>query len=423
MPGEPARVYASAASDPAAPGLKGRLRRAERARTYRALALVLPLALFLGLTFFAPIGQMLWRGIHDPELATTLPSTAAALRNWDGIGAPPATVAAALVGELPRAFADRTLAGVAQRLNHDISGFRSLILSTGRRLSQDRGADTADPAARLAAIDPRWTEADYWAALRRASFSVTDFYLLAALDLRRDGADRVVAVPPEEAIFVTVLGRTLTIAAVVTLLCLVLGYPLAYLVATAPAGTSNLLMILILLPFWTSLLVRTSAWVVLLQNAGVLNGLLLAAGVIDQPAQMIFNRFGVYVAMTHVLLPFMILPLYSVMQTINPATMRAAASLGAPPATAFLRIYLPQSLPGIGAGGLLVFILAIGYYITPALVGGANDQMVSYFIAFYTTRTVNWGLAAALATLLLAATAVLYAVYVRIAGSAGVRLG
>jgi putative spermidine/putrescine transport system permease protein len=182
-------------------------------------------------------------------------------------------------------------------------------------------------------------------------------------------------------------------------------------------------MILILLPFWTSLLVRTSAWVVLLQNEGIVNGLLLASGVVDQPVQMIFNRFGVYVAMSHVLLPFMILPLYSVMKTINPATMRAASSLGAPPLTAFLRVYLPQSLPGIGAGGLLVFILAIGYYITPALVGGADDQMVSYFIAFYTNRTVNWGLAGALATLLLAATAALYAVYVRIAGASGVRMG
>ncbi len=412
------------------PGLKARLRRAERARMLRALALVLPLALFLLLVFFAPIGDMLFRSVRDPELALTLPATASALREWDGIGAPPALVTAALVRELPQAFIDRRLAGAAQRLNHDISGFRSLILSTGRQLA----AEPEDPAAgsvagpttaasRLAAMDDRWADPAYWAALRRASFSLTDFYLLSALDLRRDAADRITPVPPDEAIFVTILGRTLKIAAMVTLLCLALGYPLAYVIATAPAGTSNLLMILVLLPFWTSLLVRTSAWVVLLQNEGVINGLLLAAGLVDKPVQMIFNRFGVYVAMTHVLLPFMILPLYSVMRTINPATMRAAASLGAPPPTAFLRVYLPQSLPGIGAGGLLVFILAIGYYITPALVGGANDQMVSYFIAFYTTRTVNWGLAAALATLLLTATGVLYAVYVRIAGTAGVRLG
>ena len=263
----------------------------------------------------------------------------------------------------------------------------------------------------------------HWAALRRAAFTITDFYLLSALDLRRNEHGWVTGVPAEEAVFVAILGRTLKIAGAVTLICLALGYPLAYVVATAQARTGNLLMILILLPFWTSLLVRTSAWVVLLQNEGIVNGLLLGSGVVDQPVQMIFNRFGVYVAMTHVLLPFMILPLYSVMKTIDPSTLRAATSLGAPPSTAFRRVYLPQSLPGIGAGGLLVFILAIGYYITPALVGGANDQMVSYFIAFYTNRTVNWGLAAALATLLLAATAVLYAVYARIAGTAGVRLG
>jgi putative spermidine/putrescine transport system permease protein len=163
--------------------------------------------------------------------------------------------------------------------------------------------------------------------------------------------------------------------------------------------------------------------VVILQNEGILNGLMLHLGLIDAPVQMIFNRFGVYVAMTHVLLPFMVLPLYSVMKGISPAYMRAAASLGAPPWTAFLRVYLPQTLPGITAGCLLVFILALGYYITPALVGGADDQMVSYFIAFYTNRTVNWGLAAALATLLLGATVVLFGVYSRIAGTTGVRLG
>ncbi len=406
----------------AAPALKARLRRAERGRTLRALGLVAPLALFLLFTFFAPIGQMLFRAVHDPIVSDALPDSAAALRAWDGIGAPPDTVHDALLRELPKAFRERRLAAAAQRLNHEISGFRSLLLSTGRTLAAGPPA-ASDPRGALAAIDPGWQDPAHWAALRRAAFTITDFYLLSALDLRRNEHGWVTPVPPEEAVFVSILARTLKISAVVTLICLVLAYPLAYVVATAPARFGNVLMILILLPFWTSLLVRTSAWVVLLQNEGIVNGLFLAAGLVDQPVQMIFNRFGVYVAMSHVLLPFMILPLYSVMKTIDPATMRAAASLGAPPMTAFLRVYLPQSLPGIGAGGVLVFILAIGYYITPALVGGANDQMVSYFIAFYTNRTVNWGLAGALATLLLAATAVLYAVYVRIAGAAGVRMG
>ncbi len=408
-------------ANPAAPALKARLRRAERGRTLRALGLVAPLAIFLLFTFFVPIGQMLFRAVHDPILSQALPDSAAALKAWDGIGAPPEPAFQALVRELPEAFGKRRLAAVAQRLNHEISGFRSLLLSTGRTLAA--APPPVDPRAALTAIDARWQDPTHWAALRRAAFTITDFYLLSALDLRRNEHGWVTSVPAEEAVFVAILARTLKIAGTVTLICLALGYPLAYVVATAPARTGNLLMILILLPFWTSLLVRTSAWVVLLQNEGIVNGLLLASGVVDQPVQMIFNRFGVYVAMTHVLLPFMILPLVSVMKTIDPQTMRAATSLGAPPSTAFLRVYLPQSLPGIGAGGLLVFILAIGYYITPALVGGADDQMVSYFIAFYTNRTINWGLAAALATLLLAATAVLYTVYARVAGTAGVRLG
>ncbi len=400
--------------------LGSRLRRAERGRSLRAVALVLPLFLFLLATFFAPIAGMLYRAIEDREFADALPETAAVLRDWQGRGLPPGDAFRTLVREMPEAAAARTLAAAAQRLNHDIPGFRSLMLRTARALPADPGADARET---LIAIDPRWSEPGHWAAMRRAAGPVTDFFLLAALDLGRDAEGRIVAVPANEAIFVDVLLRTLWIGVVVTVAALALGYPVAYLLAALPQGLGNLLLILVLLPFWTSLLVRTSAWVVLLQNEGVVNGLLLRLDLIDAPVQMIFNRFGVYVAMTHVLLPFMVLPLYSVMKGIPPAHMRAAASLGAPPWLAFLRVYLPQSLPGVAAGSLLVFILALGYYITPALVGGAGDQMVSYFIAFYTSRSVNWGLAAALATVLLAATAVLYGVYDRLVGRTGMRLG
>ena len=182
-------------------------------------------------------------------------------------------------------------------------------------------------------------------------------------------------------------------------------------------------MILVLLPFWTSLLVRTAAWVVLLQREGPINGVLQALRITEQPLQLIYNRFGLYVAMTHVLLPFMILPLYSVMRAIPPQLMRAAASLGARPVRAFAQVYLPQTAPGIGAGCLLVFILAIGYYITPALVGGTDDQMISYFIAFFTNQTMNWGMAAALGAVLLAATLILFALYARLVGLDRLRLG
>lgn len=410
----------TAASPANTGGLKARHGHIRRRHTARALVLVVPLLVFLLLTFLAPIGRMLYRGIEDPELRAVLPETAAILRTWKGNDLPPDAAFAALVREMPAAAEARTLATVAQRLNHDISGFRSLMLGTTRRLPDARG-NTAREV--LAGLDSRWERPATWGAMRRAAFPFTDFYLLTAVDLDRDARGGIVRVPAREAVFVDVLVRTLWIGFVVTVSCLILGYPVAYLLATLPATSSNLLMILVLLPFWTSLLVRTSAWVVVLQNEGILNGILLGLGIVDTPVQMIFNRFGVLVAMTHVLLPFMVLPLYSVMKGISPAYMRAAASLGAPPWTAFVRVYVPLTVPGVTAGCLLVFILALGYYITPALVGGAGDQMVSYFIAFYTNRTVNWGLAAALATLLLVATAVLYGVYTRVAGSGGVRLG
>jgi putative spermidine/putrescine transport system permease protein len=172
-------------------------------------------------------------------------------------------------------------------------------------------------------------------------------------------------------------------------------------------------MVLVLIPFWTSVLVRVAAWIVLLQSEGLVNKALIGAGLIDQPFALLFNRVGVYISMTHILLPFMILPLYSVMKSVPPTYQRAAVSLGSHPFAAFWRVYVPQTYPGIGAGVLLVFILAIGYYITPALLGGPNDQMVSYYIAYFTNVTINWGMACALGALLLAATLVLYVIYGR----------
>ena len=311
----------------------------------------------------------------------------------------------------------RQRAGLPRRT--DISGFRSLLFSTGRRIGGDV---TGSPREILAAIDPKWNDRETWAVIRRAGGPVTDFYLLAALDLRRDASGAITATPPEQAVFRNVLGRTLLISGVVTLVCLLLGYPVAYFIARQPPARAAVLLFLVLLPFWTSLLVRTVAWVVLLQREGVLNSLLLSLGLIDEPVRMIFNRFAVYVAMVHVLLPFMVLPLYAVMKGIPPSYLRAASSLGAAPLTAFRRVYMPQTLPGVGAGCLMVFIQALGYYITPALVGGADDQMISYFIAFYASKTVNWGMAAALSIVLLAATLALYAVYERMVGINKMRL-
>ncbi|SCM76464.1 putative Spermidine/putrescine ABC transporter (Permease component) [uncultured Pleomorphomonas sp.] len=401
------------------PSLKRRLARANRMHRLAAFSLVAPLLLFVLVTFVLPIGGMLWRSVDDPEVAGTMPRTVAALKSWDGEGLPADDAFLAVAADLAAARANGTISAPARRLNYDVTGFRTLIMNTGRNAAE---VDGADPKAAMIGIDPRWGERETWAALKRASGPLTDFYLLAALDMHRDVSGAIVHSPDDRAIYLNVLARTFRISLTVTLLCLVLGFPVAYLMATRPPEVANLLMILVLLPFWTSLLVRTAAWVVLLQNEGLVNRLLVWLGVIDAPIRLIYNSIGVHVAMTHVLLPFMILPLYSSMKTIKPHAMRAAASLGAPPIFAFRRIYLPQCLPGIAAGCLLVFILAIGYYITPALVGGASDQMLSYFIAFYTTDSVNWGMASALGMVLLATTLLLYGVYSRLAGD-GIRMG
>ena len=400
--------------------LRRALRRSRRREQLRAAALVLPLFLFLAACFVVPIGAMLSRGVIDTDIARILPAVTAALKDWDGRELPPESAYAALIADLRASREAGTLASVATRLNYDVPGFRTLLFSAGRQLPAELNGSARDA---LIAIDPKWGERETWAAIRRASGPATDFYLLGALDLRRDADGSIAGAPPEQRVFRGVLGRTLWISAMVTLMCLVLGYPVAYVIAAQPPGRAGVLLFLVLLPFWTSLLVRTVAWVVLLQKEGVLNSLFLSLGIVNEPLKMIFNRFAVYVAMVHVLLPFMVLPLYSVMRSIPPSYVRAASSLGARPFTAFRRVYMPQTLPGIGAGCLMVFIQALGYYITPALVGGADDQMISYFIAFYASRTVNWGMAAALSIMLLTATLALYAVYNRLVGVERMRLG
>jgi putative spermidine/putrescine transport system permease protein len=404
---------AIAAKAPRDRALRRRLRKSERRRRLQAAALVAPLVLYLVVFFLLPIAGMLWRSVDNPELREMMPQTADLIRTWDGEGLPEEPVFAALARELRQTYLDKTLGVAAKRLGYEVSGFRSLMFSTARKLP-----DAAEGSWRDTLIErnPLWGERLTWAVIQRAAAPWTPIYLLAALDRQIDAQGAIVPVSAEQAIYVGILLRTFWIGFVVTAVCLLLGYPLAYRLASLPLRVSNLLLILVLLPFWTSLLVRTGAWVVLLQREGVINDLLLAVGLVSEPLQLVYNRFGVYVAMTHILLPFMVLPLYSVMRGIPPHYVRAAASLGAGPVRAFLRIYLPLTVPGIAAGCLLVFILAIGYYITPALVGGANDQMVSYFIAFFTNQTINWGMASALGAVLLIATLLLFALYARLVG-------
>jgi putative spermidine/putrescine transport system permease protein len=402
-------------ADPRA--LQRSLARADRRRRLRAFSLTLPLLVFLLLTFLVPIGALLKRAVENPEVANALPRTGAALADWKREGVPAAAAFEALTKDLA-AMPDSADAGaLARRLNSEAPGARSLVMNTYRALPLQGAATPDDIKAKLLELDPRWSEAVYWQAIAKNASRWTPDYLLASVDLRRSAQGGIERMEPDQRVFGAILLRTFEISALVTLWCLLLGYPLAYWLSTLPARQANVLMILVLVPFWTSILVRVAAWIVLLQSEGLVNHALIALHAIDSPLQLLFNRTGVIVSMTHILLPFMILPLYSVMKSVPPTYLRAAVSLGSAPLAAFFRVYVPQTYPGIGAGALLVFILSIGYYVTPALLGGPEDQMLSYYIAQYTNVNINWGMACALGALLLAATLVLYAVYRRVVKS------
>ncbi len=394
------------------------LSRAEGRRKRQALLLTLPLLAFLVAVFIVPIGALLMRAVENPEVARALPRTAQALAGWDRQSEPAPAAFAAVVADLS-AMPDSADAGaLARRLNSEVPGSRSLVMGA-YRASQDALRDPAlkaeDVRARLLEMDPRWAELPYWQAIAKNASRWTPDYLLAAVDLRREAEGGIERMPEDQRVFGRILLRTFQISVVVMLTCLLLGYPLAYWLSTLPARKANVLMILVLVPFWTSILVRVAAWIVLLQREGLINKALLGLHVVAEPLALLFNRTGVIIAMTHILLPFMILPLYSVMKSVPPTYVRAAVSLGSTPLAAFVRVYVPQTYAGIGAGALLVFILSIGYYVTPALLGGADDQMLSYYIAQYTNVDVNWGMAAALGALLLGSTLALYGVYRRFA--------
>lgn len=196
---------------------------------------------------------------------------------------------------------------------------------------------------------------------------------------------------------------TLEVAAITTVMTLLLSYPLAYFIATTGERTATLLLAIVLIPFWTSILIRSYAWMVLLGQRGVVNGFLIWAGVIDQPVRLLNTSFAVYIGMIHVLLPFMILPILSTLKGIDGRLVAAAENLGAGPLSVFRHVILPLSMPGVLAGCVLVFVLALGFYITPALVGGPSDMMVSMLIA-QEVDLYRWDVASAMAAVLLFTT-------------------
>lgn len=401
--------------------LREALARAQRAAKIRAFMLVLPLLLFILVTFVWPILQVLHQSAYNPKFSDNMPG----ISQWfadNPVGTEPDEAAyAILVADLQAAAAAKTVAVAGERVNYELSGTRSLFTSTGRK-AKDLGPPFKE---NLIALDEQWGDPRLWGVMRQVSTAYTTDFYLAAVDLKRDVDGSIIQVPENQRVYVNLFLRTFALSAAITVICLILGFPIAYLLSTLSLKTSSLLLILVLLPFWTSLLVRTTSWIVLLQGQGVVNNILVWFGIVAdaERLEMINNLLGTIIAMTHILLPFMILPLFSVMKPIPPSYVRAARSLGATSWTAFRRVYLPQTIPGIGAGGLLVFILSVGYYITPALVGGASGQLISNLIAFHVTKSSNWSLAAALASLLLVAILLLYWLYDKLVGIDKLKLG
>ena len=401
--------------------LRAALAAAQARAKRRAFLLVLPLLAFVVITFLVPIGYMLKRSFEHDGFASSAPALVqwfAANPGFDPAN-PPEEAYAALVQDLARMQEEKTTGIAGTRINYSVPGTISLF-KKGAREAKDLPPPFKES---LVALDPDWAQPALWRGMASASHVYTaEFYKVASdMKLNDDGWARG---EDNERIYLYLFAKTFFISGLITVICLLLAFPVAHLLATLPMSKSSLLMILVLLPFWTSLLVRTTSWIALLQEQGIVNDVLVGLGLIgdDGRLTMMYNMTGTIVAMTHVLLPFMVLPLYSVMRVIPPSYARAARSLGATSWTTFRRVYLPQTLPGIAAGSLLVFILAVGYYITPALVGGADGQLISNLIAFHMSKS-NWSLAAAIAAMLLASILLLYWLYDRLIGIDRLKFG
>lgn len=393
-----------------------------RRRKLQAFFFVTPLLVFIIFAFVAPITTMLYRSVHNPTVSNLIPDTLAALAEWSGENIPDDAVLIQFATDMKRMANERTSGQLADEINRALPGMSSVVKSTARSLRRVDDAEiTANGAALLQDANARWADPATWNAMRAAGQAYSSSYYLTSVDLER-GPDGSI-VQRDTQIYVKLYTKTLRMALIITVLTILLGYPLAFYMAHASDSMANFLMVFVLLPFWTSLLVRTTAWIALLQTNGVVNSTLLALGITDQPLELLYTQFSTILAMTHILLPFMVLPLYAVMRGIDQSYMRAAMSMGSKPLGAWYKIYLPMSLPGLSAGALLVFIISVGYYITPALVGGTDGQMISNIIAFHMQQSNNWELAAALGSLLLVLILVLYWLFDRFVGTDNIKLG
>ena len=398
------------------------LKKAERKNKIKAFLLVAPLLLFLLITYISPIGEMFTRSIDDRMITSMLPKTCKAMENWDGQELPPEEVYASFLSDYKVLVENKTQGKLGQRLNKEKNGFNSILKKLKRKMKKFEDGNYKE---QIISVHKRFADVTYWRAMKRTAPPYTIGKYLKAVDMYEDQNGDIVQVEEKRRVYKTLWIRTLEVAFFVTIFCFFMGYPIAHLLATIPMKYSNLLMICVLLPFWTSLLVRTASWMILLQQQGLVNDFIVMIGLVgaENRPQMMYNKVGTYVAMTQILLRFMVLPLYSVMKTVSPSMMRAGKSLGGTPFVSFWKIYFPLTISGVGAGSLLVFILAVGYYITPELVGGASGTLISNNIAYHMKQTLDWSFASAMGLMLLFGVLAIYWLYNKLVGVDNIKLG
>jgi len=327
-----------------------------------------------------------------------LPDTNALIRNWQAGTHISDDLVSTLLRELSSAYEARKISRLGSTLENELRGMRKLINKTAAAL---RNHAPITSQADLIIVVPQWQDEKTWIALQRGLQTYTWTHILRALDFFYDRDGQLQYAGRSLAIFTAATIRTVILSILVTSICAILAYPLAYVMATSSKRWKTVALFCVLFSFWISLLVRTSAWIIILQRQGILNDLLLKVGLLSERIQLINNRTGLLITMVHILLPFMILPLYASMVSISRQQILAGLSLGAGPATVFRRVYLPQTISGLQTGVILVFVITLGFYITPALVGGPGDQMLSSYIASYLNERLDWATASALSFVLI----------------------
>jgi len=396
----------------------------DRIERIKAFLLVSPLLLFVLVFFVTPICIILIKGIYNPKVKTLLPNTVISIQNYNYKQPfPNEEILKVFVKELQNVSKDGTSGILAEELNRQVPGFGSTIKKTARKLKKIDINDIESNKEYLLNITKRWENPKYWMSLKRSQSGFTLTNILSALDLEFNLKGVIQQKEESSQIYLPILLKTLYMAFLITIITMILAYPTSYYLSTLSKSKANLLMIFVLLPFWTSILVRIVSWITLLQEKGVANDLMMYFNIINQPLDMMFNQFATVITMTHILLPFMVLPLYGSMRAMDKTYLKASSSLGANPITTFFKIYFPLTISGLSAGAILVFIISVGYYITPALVGGVDGQMISNMIEFHMRTSNNWELASAMGAILLFITIVLYWTYNKLVGVNSLKLG